>query len=161
MWPLSFGLIETWTPSAVDFIAGIFDCSVSTLARTISVSTLIVGSAIEICFLGFLVVSWYIDHVVDHLFDIFDMFSWEAAGSYTCAFYGLALVAMFSFLVQRAATRGKIGRKLGLNKGDLATTVGFACLFLFVANVTLALGYYSYVYTPEGTYKPPWTENLG
>lgn len=72
----------------------------------------------------------------------------------------LMFVAMVSYLLYRMLCMGSLARRVGIANRGISSNLGWFCVFTFMANFALAMLYYGYVYSPQGTSKPDWLNNL-
>lgn len=56
---------------------------------------------------------------------------------------------------------GMIADKLKATSLGISSNLAWACIIMFLANISLAVLYYGHIYSPEGTWEPAWTGNLG
>jgi hypothetical protein len=155
-------LIVKCAPSLFGTISDAFGCSVNVMLLTFACIITIPAAVVKICFLGAIPVA---DRLLNFgildplLHDVFD--NWDRYTPFGLSFLMLTVVAIISHILYRALLMGSIARKLGTTGCGMSSNIAWACLFMFVANLSLALLYYGHVYSSEGTWKPSWTDNLG
>lgn len=160
-----YALIVKCLPSLFGSIADAFGCSVNAMLFTFACVSMIPAVVLETCFLGAfplftrLNASKLPDTIMKPIEPIFD--DWDRYTPYGLSFLMLFVVAIISHVLYRALLMGSMARKLGTTGYGMSSNIAWACLFMFVANLSLALLYYGHVYSPEGTWKPSWADNLG
>jgi hypothetical protein len=156
-------LVDACLPSLSDFVAGAFGCSVKALRYTTTILVVVIALFVEICFLGpFPVTTAFLFSKKSILVPLVRFSDhWDRYTPYGFVLLALIVAAMISHFLYRALFMGSMARKIGITRYDMSSNLGWACLFMFLTNLALALLYYGHVYTSEGTLKPPWTENLG
>ncbi|KAJ9605094.1 hypothetical protein H2200_010484 [Cladophialophora chaetospira] len=152
-------VIKSLTPDFGVWLSDLFGLNVETFAKGSGTIVIAIIASTQYCFLGFVVSSRTFEHVSDLITPLFDI--WEIQNGSFEATAALWLTAFSSYVLFRLVFIGKVARALGLSKLKIASTHGWAALFLFHANLGLTILYYAYVYQPETTYQPSWTKNLG
>jgi hypothetical protein len=158
-------LIDKFLPNLFGIIADAFSCRINSMIVTFAAMTIIMATSLQTCFLGAF-------HVTIKLFtsDFFIAFerpvdyiieNWDRYPPYGLSFLILVVVAIVSNVLYRPFLIGSLARKLGTTNYGLSSNLAWACILMFVANISLAVLYYGHVYNPKGTWKPAWTENLG
>jgi len=160
----SNALIRACLPSLLNITADAFSCSVQTMQYTVAISFTFIVASVQICFLPFPVINWLFSSELPQLGVMLVENFIEQWGTYTqygLAFLALAVIAIISHFWYRVFFMGLIAQKLKITSLGMSSNLAWACLFMFLANISLALLYYSHIYSPESTWKPSWTENLG
>ncbi|KAH8762924.1 hypothetical protein F5882DRAFT_522720 [Hyaloscypha sp. PMI_1271] len=158
-------LIVKYSPSLFGTISAAFGCSVKVMLLTFACVIAVPAAVLKTCFLGAfpvfekLVRSEFLDTIFQPVDAVIE--NWDRCTPFGLCFLILAVVAIISHILYRALLMGSIARKLGTTDCGMSSNIAWACLFMFAANLSLALLYYGHVYSPEGTWKPSWTENLG
>jgi hypothetical protein len=154
-------LISAFLPSLLNIVADAFGCGVQTMRWTFAILYLLVVMVVETCLLGPFPVTTAL--FTKDMFGLFDYIEkeWEIYTPYSLAFLALAITAMISHFLHRVFFMGSMARKLKVTSLGMSSNLAWACLFMFLANVSLALLYYGHVYSPEATSKPSWADNLG
>jgi hypothetical protein len=157
-------LMMACLPSLLNITADAFSCSVQKMRYTVAILFTFIVVLVQICFLPFPVLNWlyssgFLSLASKPLLDIFAQ--WDTYTPYGLAFSALAVNAIISHFLHRVFFRGLIAQKLKVTSLGMSSNLAWACLFMFLANISLALLYYSHIYSLEGTWKPSWTENLG
>lgn len=145
--------------SVLDLISSLLDVSEDTAIIGTGTFLAIASLLLHLCLYPFMICSAVAERLapltvlVLNLFDQFDPYG------VTLSF--ILIAAGTSYLLSRIILFGSLARRLRLTSLGMTNDLGCACLFLFMANVTFALLYFTLGYDPDGTYKPHWTENLG
>jgi hypothetical protein len=160
-------LVHRFFPSFLKIVADVFGCGVETMRYTFAGLFTVVAALVEVCLLGWFPLfnafaesktfEWLVS--TPRLDSI--LHEWVTYKPYGFAFLALGLTAMISYFLHRIFCMGSIARKVKATSLGLSSNLGWACLFMFLANISLTLLYYGHVYSPEGTSKPSWTDNLG
>lgn len=158
-------LVCKFLPSIPGIVAGGFGCGVKAMRYTFASLFTAIAVAIETCFLGAFQLTSFIlaKNSVSPFFRPFGYFihNWATYRPYGFALLALCFTAVLSHILYRLLCMGSMARKLKATSLGLSSNLAWACIFMFSTNVSLSLLYYSFVYTPEGTSKPSWTDNLG
>jgi hypothetical protein len=160
-------LVRRFFPSLLKIVADVFGCSVETMRYTFAGLFTVVAASVEVCLLGWFplfnafveskTTGWLASNTgLDSI-----LHEWATYKPYGFAFLALGLTAMISYFLHRIFCMGSIARKVKATSLGLSRNLGWACLFMFLANISLTVLYYGHVYSPDGTSKPSWTDNLG
>jgi hypothetical protein len=160
-------LVHRFFPSFLKIVADVFDCGVETMNCTFAGLFIVVAASVEVFLLGwFPLLNAFIESKAPEWLDSNKSFNsildkLATYKLYGFAFLALGLTAMISYFLHRIFCMGSIARKVKATSLGLSSNLGWEWLFMFLANISLTLLYYGHVYSPEGTSKPSWTDNLG
>lgn len=73
----------------------------------------------------------------------------------------ILLMGTFTFMLAKMLRNSELGLRYGIWKSTMSRGWPLAGLLMFLANIAVAIIYYTRIYSSEGTYKPDWTEYLG
>jgi hypothetical protein len=155
-------LINRFLPSLSDSAANLFGCKVLTLHVTIATLVTAMSATASICFFGpFPAIQAFSEsdsfpmRLLDNI-----LYHWDIYTPFGFAFLVLTFTAMISHFLYRILCVGSLARRIGITNYGNFSNLGWCCVFTFMANFALAMLYYGYVYSPEGTSKPAWLNNL-
>lgn len=158
-------LLDRFLPSLLNIVADGFGCAVQTFCYTFASSFIFVAIVVQICLFGrySTVLALFSDNGTLGALLPFEYIKkeWDICMLYSSSLLILALATIVSYFLHRLFFIGSLARKLKARSLGLSSSLAWACLFMFLANLLLSLLYYSYVYSSDGTSKPSWTDNLG
>lgn len=163
---LVIGVINALTnaclPSLPDSVANLFGCEVLTLRVTVATLVTAMPLTASICLFGafpvFIALFTGNSTPLHPLSVIFD--HWDKYTPFGFATLVLIFVAMASHFLYRILCMGSLARRIGIANCSVSSNSGWSYVFTFTANFALAMLYYGYVYSPHGTSKPDWLNNL-
>jgi hypothetical protein len=155
-------LVNGFLPSLSDSAANLFGCKVLTLHVTIVALVTAMSVTASICFFkpfpvwqAFLKPNNFPMRLIQNILD-----HWDKYTPFSFAFLALTFTAIISHFLYRVLCMGSLARRIGITNYGISSNLGWSCVFTFMANFALAMLYYGYVYSPQGTSMPAWLNNL-
>lgn len=165
--PVALGRLVLWMEPIKDVLSLasklglLFAADPDTIAVVCNIAIFVGFLMLRICTLQFWVVAHFcnvdtfsasIEWMTDTAFVKID--------PYLVLLTSISLVAFLSYAIARLLMFGVLAKPLRLDQHMFASNLGWSCLFLFGANVVLAILFYSKTFDPLHTSKPKWVENL-